>query len=140
MDRFFEIEKSFTVKVEHIGDSAVDLPTTENFSLEPGQIKLVNTALRCLGMNQDMYGLVLPRSGLALKGITVVNSPGLVDSSYKGIIKVVLINIGKEEVSFRKHARIAQFMVQKQSIKHELLFGCKFHKRNENDGFGSSGV
>ena len=74
------------------GDAAADLPARESVKLGPGDRALVATGFG-LALPAGWCGLILPRSGLAHKhGLTVVNGPGLIDSGYRGELKVILLN------------------------------------------------
>ena len=91
------------------GDAAADFPTAVDVSLEPGQRSTVPTGFG-VALPPGWCGLILPRSGLAHKhGITVVNAPGLIDSGYRGEIKVILLNTSAESVFLERGQRIAQF-------------------------------
>ncbi|NNF56534.1 MAG: dUTP diphosphatase [Acidimicrobiales bacterium] len=93
------------------GDAAADLRAAESFTLEPGERALVPTGWS-VAVPHGMAGLVMARSGLAIKhGIALVNSPGLVDSGYRGELRVILINHGQERFAAAAGERIAQFMV-----------------------------
>lgn len=84
--------------------------------LAPGERALVPTGV-ALALPEGYEGQVRPRSGLALKqGLTLLNSPGTVDSDYRGEIAVVLINLGRERVSLRRGDRIAQLVVHKLPV------------------------
>ncbi len=93
------------------GDAAADFPTAIAVKLEPGQRETVPTGFG-VALPPGWAGLILPRSGLAHKhGITVVNGPGLIDSGYRGEIKVILLNTSDETVLLERGQRIAQFAV-----------------------------
>lgn len=93
------------------GDAAVDLPAREGGSIAPGEHRLVPTGF-AVAVPEGAAGLVLPRSGLALNhGVTVLNAPGLIDSGYRGELKVILINHGSATFAFERGQRIAQFLV-----------------------------
>lgn len=95
----------------HPGDAGFDLVTAEDVDLAPGERTIVPTGL-AVAIPEGFAGLVLPRSGHAARhGIGVVNSPGLIDSGYRGEIKVILINHGSEGVAFTRGERIAQLMI-----------------------------
>lgn len=98
----------------HEGDAGADLSTTEEFTLAPGERRLVGTGV-AIALPLGYVGLVHPRSGLAAKhGVTVVNAPGTVDAGYRGEIKVCLLNTDRSEpVSFSVGDRIAQLVVQR---------------------------
>jgi len=94
------------------GDAGLDLRASEFASLEPGERRLVPTGL-AVAIPEGHAGFVVPRSGLALqKGVTVLNAPGLIDSGYRGELKVLLINHGAETVTTARGERIAQLVIQ----------------------------
>ena len=81
--------------------------------LEPGQRKLVPTGIS-VALPAGFEAQIRPRSGLALKqGLTALNSPGTIDSDYRGEIGVLLVNLGGEPVTVRRGDRIAQMVVQR---------------------------
>ncbi len=93
------------------GDAAIDLPACEGGVLRPGQRRLVPTGF-AIAVPDGACALVLPRSGLALNhGVTVLNAPGLIDSGYRGEIKVVLVNHGDVDFVYERGQRIAQLLV-----------------------------
>jgi dUTP pyrophosphatase len=99
---------------QHAGDAGLDLPSRIDFVLEPGQRAAIPTGI-AVAIPRGYAGLVLPRSGLAARhGIALVNSPGLIDSGYRGEIAVVMINTDKREAFHIKRGdRIAQLVVQR---------------------------
>ncbi len=83
-----------------------------------------------------MAGLVVPRSGNALRhGLTVANAPGLIDSGYRGELKVILVNLGADEVHIATGDRIAQLVVTPAS----LASATEVHELPESDGRGEGG-
>lgn len=79
--------------------------------LQPGERRLVSAGIRA-AIPEGFEGQVRPRSGLALRhGISMVNSPGTVDSDYRGVIQVIMINHGDEPFTVRRGDRIAQFVI-----------------------------
>jgi dUTP pyrophosphatase len=93
------------------GDAGLDLSAAEGVVLAPGQRAVVGTGL-AVAVPEGHAGFVQPRSGLAAKhGITIVNAPGLVDSGYRGEVKVVLLNTGDQPFAVEPGMRIAQFVV-----------------------------
>jgi dUTP diphosphatase len=94
------------------GDAGLDLAACERVTLEPGERALVGTGL-AVAIPPGYAGFVQPRSGLAARhGITIVNSPGLVDSGYRGELRVVLLNTdGREAFTVEPGMRIAQLVV-----------------------------
>jgi dUTP diphosphatase len=96
----------------YAGDAGVDLACCEAVALAPGERAIVSTGL-AVAIPEGYAGFVQPRSGLAARhGISVVNSPGLIDSGYRGEIQVVLLNTDRER-AFTADAgeRIAQLVV-----------------------------
>ena len=91
--------------------SSVRASIEEPMTLEPFERKLISTGLK-LAIPQGYEGQVRPRSGLALKhGITTLNSPGTIDSDYRGEVKVLLINLGSAPVVINSGDRIAQLVI-----------------------------
>ena len=98
---------------ETSGSSGMDLQAyiSEEILLKPGERKLIPTGLS-VAIPENLEIQIRPRSGLAYKkGISVVNTPGTIDSDYRGEIKVLLINLGKEDFIIKKFERIAQMVV-----------------------------
>lgn len=96
----------------HPGDAGADLRAARDVLLRPGERSLVGTGV-CVALPSGYVGLVTPRSGLAARhGISIVNSPGIIDSGYRGEIKVCLINLDPETtVRLSAGDRIAQLVV-----------------------------
>lgn len=123
------------------GNSAgCDLHAVEDLEIKSGSRALVGTGLK-LEIPEGFCGQVCPRSGLALKyGITVLNAPGIIDSDYRGEIKVILYNTSQETFYVKRGDRIAQllFVPFYQGVfrKSESL---ESSQRGEG-GFGSTGV
>jgi dUTP pyrophosphatase len=95
----------------YAGDAGLDLAACEDVALAPGERAVVPTGL-AVAIPDGYAGFVQPRSGLAARhGITIVNSPGLIDSGYRGELKVVLLNTGDAEFVAEAGERIAQLVV-----------------------------
>lgn len=96
----------------HTGDAGLDLRSTEDATIEPGERLVVGTGI-AVAIPDGYAGFVQPRSGMAARqGLGVVNSPGLVDAGYRGEIRVVLINLDpKEPVVIVRGDRIAQLVI-----------------------------
>jgi len=125
------------------GDSGFDLRANEGGSLKPLERKLVGTGLYF--ELPDGYELqIRPRSGLAYKnGITVLNSPGTVDTGYRGEIKVLLVNISNEEFTWERGERIAQGVVAHRisSDYGDLIEVMEINESERGEGgFGSTGT
>jgi dUTP pyrophosphatase len=99
----------------HPGDAGMDLCAREDGVLAAGGGRLLMPTGIAIAIPQGYAGFVLPRSGLALKhGISVVNAPGLIDSAYRGEIKVVLLNTDPaDEYHVRRGDRVAQLVLQR---------------------------
>ena len=129
----------------HAGDAGVDLCSAEDVELAPGQRALVPTGI-AVAIPDGMVGLIHPRSGLAARvGLSIVNSPGTVDSGYRGEIKVSLINLDPAApIVIRRGDRIAQLLVQQVELP-ELVEVASFDEAGLADttrgqgGHGSSG-
>lgn len=127
----------------HAGDAGYDLRSVEEISLEPGRRALVRTGIS-VAIPEGYAGLVLPRSGLAVRhGISLVNAPGLIDSGYRGEIQVPLINHDRESTfGVEVGMRVAQLVLVRAAgadfVEVELLEEAS-DGRGEG-GFGSSGT
>lgn len=124
----------------HEGDAGIDLRSRIDFSLAPGERKRVPTGV-AVEIPAGHAGLVLPRSGLADKhGIALVNSPGLIDSGYRGEIQVILVNLDvARETAFSRGDRIAQLMVVRYEPVEVKVVDSLTSSSRGSRGFGSSG-
>ena len=123
----------------HEGDAGLDLQARQQVVLAPGERVSVPTGI-AVAIPDGFAGLVLPRSGHARRsGIGLVNSPGLIDSGYRGEIEVLLINHGDEAVRFEPGDRIAQLViVEVPKVSWRQTDVLPESSRGER-GFGSSG-
>ncbi|NND03474.1 MAG: dUTP diphosphatase [Acidimicrobiia bacterium] len=121
------------------GDAGVDLYAREAGTIWPGERKLVPTGV-AVAVPSGYVGLIAPRSGLAIKhGISLVNSPGILDSGYRGEIHAVMINQGDEAFEYDRGDRIAQLVVVPFAQQHfEVVEELPESDRGEG-GFGSTG-
>ncbi len=125
----------------YTGDAGLDLVSREHVALPPGSRAVVGTGL-AVAIPRGHAGLVVPRSGLAASaGISVVNAPGLVDSGYRGEVKVILLNTdGAETFTVEPGMRIAQLVIvpvpDVAIVEADSLPGSE----RGDGGFGSSGV
>ncbi|MGI8650874.1 MAG: dUTP diphosphatase [Rubrobacter sp.] len=127
----------------HAGDAGYDLRATEKIVLEAGERTLVKTGL-AVAIPAGYAGLVLPRSGLAIKhGITLINAPGLIDSGYRGELMVPLVNHDRvESFTIEPGTRVAQLVIVRAE---EVSFIEVASLEGSADGrgiggFGSSGA
>jgi len=122
------------------GDAGLDLRASESLKLEPGERRLVPTGL-AIAIPEGHAGLVLPRSGLAMqKGVTVLNAPGLIDSGYRGELKVLLINHGPAVVAIERGERIAQLVIQAVARAKLVEVERLPDSARGEGGFGSTGA
>lgn len=124
----------------HPGDAGADLRASIAGSIEPGMRQLVPTGVS-IALPAGFVALVHPRSGLAAKhGITVLNSPGTVDSGYRGELMVTLQNHGSEAWKFEVGDRIAQLVIQRYEHANFVLVEKLPGTERGESGFGSTGV
>lgn len=125
----------------HEGDAGMDLYASESVVIDPLERVLVGTGI-ALAIPDGHAGFVQPRSGLALRtGLTFVNTPGLIDSHYRGEIKLIAINLDPQApIRITRGDKIAQLVIQR--VERAVLIdtgGLDATERGER-GFGSSGV
>jgi len=123
----------------YAGDAGLDLAACERVTIAPGERAIVGTGL-AVAIPDGYAGFVLPRSGLAARhGIGKVNSPGLIDSGYRGEVRVVLLNTDRQD-SFEVEPgmRIAQLVIlQLPAVELDVVDELPDTERGER-GFGSS--
>lgn len=125
----------------HEGDAGLDLYAAIDFELQPFQRALIPCGF-ALAIPQGYAGFVMPRSGLAIKhGISLVNTPGLIDSNYRGELKVILINHDPQNsFSIKRGDRIAQLVIMRvEDVSFTGTDSLPETGRGEG-GFGSSGI
>ena len=125
----------------HIGDAGLDLRATEDAVLAPFEHKVVPCGIS-VAIPEGYAGFVLPRSGLAANhGISIVNAPGLIDSDYRGEVKVILVNLDPQETfEIARGDRIAQLVIMPVPVVTlEETYALTETDRG-SEGFGSSGV
>ncbi len=124
------------------GSAGFDLLASNDreISIAPGERALVPTGI-AIELPAGVEAQIRPRSGLAWKhGVTLLNTPGTIDSDYRGEIKVILINLGQETFSVKKGDRVAQMVIAK-------YLACRLEEseqlsqtKREDGGFGHTGV
>jgi dUTP pyrophosphatase len=125
----------------HEGDAGLDLRAAADAEIEPLARSLVPTGVS-VAIPEGYAGFVQPRSGLALRqGLGLVNSPGLIDSHYRGEIKVILINLDPHTpISIARGDKIAQLVIQ-PVCRAEIVEVADLTETVRGDGgFGSTGV
>ena len=121
------------------GDAGLDLSACERVVLEPGERALVSTGV-AVAIPPGYAGYVQPRSGLAIEhGITIVNTPGLVDSGYRGELRVIVLNTDRENgFAIEPGMRIAQLVIlPAPPVELRVVDELPESERGEH-GFGSS--
>jgi dUTP pyrophosphatase len=119
-------------------DAGMDLCAVENATLEPGVPLMVATGLT-VEIPPGYEAQVRPRSGLALKhAITMPNAPGTIDPGYRGELRVILLNLGREAYTVHAGDRIAQMIVARYEAV-EWVEGKLADSARGTGGFGSSG-
>ena len=114
--------------------------STEPVILRPGACALIHTGIS-ISLPPGVEAQIRPRSGLALRhGVTLLNTPGTIDSDYRGEIKVIVINLGEEDFTITRGMRIAQ-MVIASVVKARLVTVDNLEvTRRASGGFGHTGV
>ena len=120
------------------GDAGMDIFTNEQYILKPGERHLFSTGIK-MAIPEGYVGLVWDKSGLAVKkGLTTM--AGVVDEGYRGEVKILVINLSKEDIEVEKHSKIAQILIQKkESVEIEEVGKLEDTKRGSG-GFGSTGL
>ena len=119
----------------------------EQIKIPVGKIKLIPTGIKII-IPEDYEAQIRPRSGLAINhGITVLNSPGTIDSDYRGEIKLILINLGEKDFTVSRGDRVAQLVINKiYRPKFSFISNEDFEQninlktKRDKNGFGSTGV
>lgn len=124
----------------HEGDAGMDVYSVEDSKLEAGDIKLVKTGLS-FEISKGFEIQVRPKSGLALKqGITLTNSPGTLDSGYRGELGVIMQNCGKSAYEIKKGEKIAQIVLAKHEFAEIQEVTDLTDSSRGTGGFGSTGL
>jgi len=125
----------------HCDDAGLDLSACETVTIAPGERATVGTGL-AVAIPGDHAGLVVPRSGLAQRhGLSIVNTPGVIDSGYRGEVRVVLLNTDSERsFTVEQGMRIAQLLVVPARVVEVVEVGELPESMRGTSGFGSSGI
>lgn len=139
IDIKIKAEDEFMPKYQKPGDVGADLKSaeTETIQVHPGQNALIKTGVR-LEMPDDIMATVHPRSGLAKEGIIVIT--GIIDSSYRGEIRVNLANYSKSSVSINPGDRIAQLVFNPVVRPNFIQVNALSETERGEGGFGSTGM
>ncbi|MCW2383121.1 MULTISPECIES: dUTP diphosphatase [unclassified Sphingobium] len=122
------------------GAAGMDVVSAENVTLPSMARHAVATGL-ALAIPEGFEVQVRPRSGLALKhGITLPNTPGTIDSDYRGELKVILVNLGEDDFEIKRGDRIAQLIVAPVQVARMVEVATLDDTARGAGGFGSTGV
>jgi len=124
----------------HPGDSGMDLYSIEVITIAAGETTLIHTGLK-IAVPENYEAQVRPKSGLALKhSVTVLNTPGTVDSGYRGEVCVILTNHSREPFHIQKHTKIAQLVIC-PVVQAEVVEVASLDETARGEGgFGSTGI
>lgn len=127
-------------RYQHDGDAGLDLHAAESVVLQPGERAVVGTGI-AVAIPPGFVGLGVPRSGLAVRfGLSLVNTPGIVDSGYRGEVRLVLVNLDPSEpIEVRRGDRVAQLVLI--PVAAAEVVECEELPPSERGdaGFGSTG-
>lgn len=125
----------------HSGDAGLDLYAAESRTLAPFERALISTGI-AIALPENYAGFVQPRSGLALKrGLTFVNTPGLIDCHYRGEIKLIAINLDPvQPLAIERGEKVAQLVIQRVETAHITEVEGLDTTERGHGGFGSTGV
>ena len=126
-------------KTEHSAGADIYACLENDLLVKPMEIVLIPTGL-VMEIPQGFEVQIRPRSGLAVKGISIPNAPGTIDSDYRGEVKIILINLSREDFTFRHHDRIAQMVLAKTERADFLETHELSDTARGEGGFGSTGV
>ena len=120
--------------------SGADIFSCEDLLIGPGEIKLVSTGFS-MAIPEGFEGQIRPRTGLAFKhGISVLNTPGTIDSDYRGEVKIILINLGKKDFTVKQGDRIAQLIITEVARASFLIVEELDETQRNEGGFGHTGL
>jgi dUTP pyrophosphatase len=124
------------------GSSGVDLyaDVTEDVVLSPRDIKLISCGIY-IEIPEGYEAQIRPRSGLALKhGISLVNTPGTIDSDYRGLLNLIITNLGKEDFIIKRGMKLAQMVIKEVTIAEFVEVEELEETVRSHGGFGHTGV
>lgn len=126
---------------QRAGDAGLDLYAAENVSLEPGERAVIGTGI-AVAVPEGYVGLTTPRSGLAARvGLSAVNAPGVIDSGYRGEIKLILVNLDpRSPVEIARGERVAQLLLVPVAAADVVERDQLTATERGDAGLGSTGV
>jgi len=120
----------------HLGDAGLDLFSSETYTLEQGRIQAVSTGIK-IAVPENHVGLIWDKSGISFKGVHRL--AGVIDSGYRGEVKVVLINFGKTPFKIESGMKIAQLLIQPVQQVEVVETDMLSESTRGEAGFGSTG-
>lgn len=129
---------AFPPKRQTSGAAGYDIYSDEDIVIPAGERKLVSTGF-AVAIPKGYYGRVAPRSGLAVKKSIDVGA-GVIDNDYRGEVKVLLVNHGKEAFEVKQHERIAQIILESIAICEIEIVDELEDTERDTGGFGSTGT
>lgn len=122
------------------GDAGLDLYSADEFVLKPGERKIASAGIK-IAVPFGYEAQIRPKSGLAAKhGISVINTPGTIDTGYRGVVGVIMINHGNEDFNVEKNMKIAQMVIKKvETAKLIEVDDLGEDTSRGEGGFGSTG-
>lgn len=129
-----------TLAYANPGDAGLDLYAAQDVTLQPGERAMIATGI-AIAIPEGYAGFVQPRSGLAAKqGFSIVNTPGLIDSGYRGELKVIGLNTdAHSQIDIKRGDRVAQLVIQEVPIVELLEVDELDETERSAGGFGSTG-
>lgn len=123
------------------GDAGLDIRANESVDIPPHERALISTGL-AIALPDGYAGFMQPRSGMALKrGLSIANTPGLIDAHYRGELKVIAVNLDpRETVHIERGERIAQLVIQEVPLVKLIEVDELDETDRGEGGFGSSGT
>ena len=124
------------------GSSGVDLyaDVEDAVTIFSGEVKLISCGIY-IEMPEGYEAQIRPRSGLALKhGISLVNTPGTIDSDYRGLINLIMINMGKEDFVIKRGHRVAQMVIKEVTRADFVEVDALCETERAGGGFGHTGI
>lgn len=134
-------ENSKLPEFANSGDAGMDIFSVDRKVIKSGESQLIRTGIS-IELPKDTEIQIRPKSGLALNnGITLLNSPGTIDEGYRGEIKVIVINHGKNDFLVEEEMKIAQMVLKPiYKVKITKVDSIDYETDRGKNGFGSSGV
>ena len=136
----YTVNNNISLEKAHTGDAGLDLTSVIDIDLYNGTVRTVPTGIS-VAIPEGYCGLIMPRSSMGAKGLIIPNSPGLIDSGYRGEIKVLLFNLKDSVYKINAGDKIAQLVIMRhEEVRPTELSNLPESQDGRGDGgFGSSG-